>query len=26
LEYATEAWPFDFSELLDAIPPSPPDG
>jgi len=26
LEYATEAWPFDFSELLDAIPPPPPDG
>jgi RNA polymerase sigma-70 factor len=32
-EYATEAWPFDFSQLLDAIPPppgasksSPPDG
>ncbi|HEY6945849.1 MAG TPA: sigma-70 family RNA polymerase sigma factor [Candidatus Acidoferrum sp.] len=32
-EYATEAWPFDFSYLLDAIPPrrgvpkrSPPDG
>jgi RNA polymerase sigma factor (sigma-70 family) len=25
-EYATEAWPCDFSELLDAIPPPPPDG
>ena len=22
-EYATEAWPFDFSPLLDAIPPQP---
>jgi RNA polymerase sigma factor (sigma-70 family) len=22
-EYATEAWPFDFSHLLDAIPPQP---
>lgn len=22
-EYATEAWPFDFSQLLDAIPPRP---
>ena len=22
-EYATEAWPFDFSQLLDAIPPHP---
>ena len=33
LEYATEAWPFDFSQLLEAIPPRadatkspPPDG
>src|SRR5690348_14656866 len=32
-EYATEAWPFDFSQLLEAIPPArgvakslPPDG
>jgi hypothetical protein len=32
-EYATEAWPFDFSQLLEAIPPGrrvakslPPDG
>jgi len=25
-EYATEAWPFDLSALLDAIPPPPPDG
>ena len=22
-QYATEAWPFDFSQLLEAIPPSP---
>ena len=22
-EYATDAWPFDFSQLLDAIPPQP---
>lgn len=22
-EYATEAWPFDFSQLLEAIPPGP---
>jgi hypothetical protein len=22
-EYATEAWPFDFSHLLEAIPPRP---
>ena len=22
-EYATEAWPFDFSQLLEAIPPEP---